>query len=88
MVKPWALLDNQPFVLNHLLQYNNKQYPIQDQKTKMFIIALSLLTSISSALAPEGVILMLGKPSKKKFDICQTPPVEFFLIHHSILCEQ
>ena len=73
MVKPWALLDNQPFVLNHLLQYNNKQYPIQDQKTKMFIIALSLLTSISSALAPEGVILMLGKPSKKKFDICQTP---------------
>ena len=56
MVKPWALLDNQPFVLNHLLQYNNKQYPIQDQKTKMFIIALSLLTSISSALAPEGVI--------------------------------
>ena len=66
MVKPWALLDNQPFVLNHLLQYNNKQYPIQDQKTKMFIIALSLLTSISSALAPEGVILMLGKPSKKK----------------------
>ena len=78
MVKPRALLDNQPFVLNHLLQYNNKQYPIQDQKSKMFIIALSLLTSISSALAPEGVILMLGKPSKKKSLTFVKPPLRNF----------
>ena len=77
MVKPWALLDNQPFVLNHLLQYNNKQYPIQDQKSKRFI-ALSLLTSISSALAPEGVILMLGKPSKKKSLTFVKPPLRNF----------